>query len=168
MLIASVHSTLNWCRSPLTFTDGTPMSNQTHAAPVVKPRQTVPGHFVRPKSTSGTEEGGNGVGRGQATRNGTKGADERYDPKFYSRTRRKLEDEMTRKQMLKERAKEKKSSHNEAEEATGLTALVSFPGSGNTWLRYLIQQATGEKSTSCVSVKSFRLVGRLVGVGRAG
>lgn len=24
-----------------------------------------------------------------------------------------------------------------------ITALVSFPGSGNTWLRYLIQQATG-------------------------
>lgn len=24
-----------------------------------------------------------------------------------------------------------------------LTALVSFPGSGNTWLRYLLQQATG-------------------------
>ncbi|XP_035774553.1 WSCD family member AGAP003962 [Anopheles albimanus] len=25
----------------------------------------------------------------------------------------------------------------------GLAALVSFPGSGNTWLRYLLQQATG-------------------------
>lgn len=24
-----------------------------------------------------------------------------------------------------------------------VTALVSYPGSGNTWLRYLIQQATG-------------------------
>lgn len=24
-----------------------------------------------------------------------------------------------------------------------IIALVSFPGSGNTWLRYLIQQATG-------------------------
>jgi len=24
-----------------------------------------------------------------------------------------------------------------------LTALASFPGSGNTWLRYLLQQATG-------------------------
>lgn len=24
-----------------------------------------------------------------------------------------------------------------------LTALASFPGSGNTWVRYLIQQATG-------------------------
>ncbi|XP_055606932.1 WSCD family member AAEL009094 [Uranotaenia lowii] len=27
--------------------------------------------------------------------------------------------------------------------AGGLTALVSFPGSGNTWLRYLLQQSTG-------------------------
>lgn len=26
-----------------------------------------------------------------------------------------------------------------------VTALASFPGSGNTWLRYLIQQATGER-----------------------
>lgn len=25
-------------------------------------------------------------------------------------------------------------------------ALVSFPGSGNTWLRYLLQQATGKKN----------------------
>ncbi|XP_019646669.1 PREDICTED: uncharacterized protein LOC109487139 [Branchiostoma belcheri] len=25
-----------------------------------------------------------------------------------------------------------------------ITALVSFPGSGNTWLRYLVQQATGK------------------------
>ena len=25
------------------------------------------------------------------------------------------------------------------------TALASFPGSGNTWLRYLLQQATGKK-----------------------
>lgn len=25
----------------------------------------------------------------------------------------------------------------------GLTALASFPGSGNTWLRYLLQQSTG-------------------------
>lgn len=32
-----------------------------------------------------------------------------------------------------------KSSNNGRE----LTALVSFPGSGNTWLRYLLQQATG-------------------------
>lgn len=26
-------------------------------------------------------------------------------------------------------------------------ALVSFPGSGNTWLRYLLQQATGKTET---------------------
>jgi hypothetical protein len=25
-----------------------------------------------------------------------------------------------------------------------VTALASFPGSGNTWLRYLLQQATGK------------------------
>uniref|UniRef100_A0A182XXM5 Sulfotransferase domain-containing protein n=2 Tax=Anopheles stephensi TaxID=30069 RepID=A0A182XXM5_ANOST len=32
-----------------------------------------------------------------------------------------------------------KGAHSKPE----LTALVSFPGSGNTWLRYLLQQATG-------------------------
>ena len=29
-----------------------------------------------------------------------------------------------------------------------LTALASFPGSGNTWLRYLLQQATGKNEQS--------------------
>lgn len=33
-------------------------------------------------------------------------------------------------------------------EARPLIALVSFPGSGNTWLRYLLQQATGESPES--------------------
>lgn len=27
--------------------------------------------------------------------------------------------------------------------STNVVALVSYPGSGNTWLRYLLQQATG-------------------------
>lgn len=27
-----------------------------------------------------------------------------------------------------------------------VTALASFPGSGNTWIRFLVQQATGERS----------------------
>lgn len=36
--------------------------------------------------------------------------------------------------------KEKKNDHPK-----NLIALASFPGSGNTWLRYLLQQATGNK-----------------------
>lgn len=33
-----------------------------------------------------------------------------------------------------------------------LIALASFPGSGNTWLRYLLQQATGKLNTiNCLS-----------------
>lgn len=36
------------------------------------------------------------------------------------------------------------SSSSLARENHGLTALASFPGSGNTWLRYLLQQATGQ------------------------
>ncbi|XP_012158267.1 WSCD family member GA21586 isoform X2 [Ceratitis capitata] len=35
------------------------------------------------------------------------------------------------------------SKNNAEYQITGLTALASFPGSGNTWLRYLLQQATG-------------------------
>lgn len=27
-----------------------------------------------------------------------------------------------------------------------VTALASFPGSGNTWIRFLVQQATGERA----------------------
>jgi hypothetical protein len=40
-----------------------------------------------------------------------------------------------------------KSDHNEFNDkenaAKPIVALASFPGSGNTWLRYLLQQATG-------------------------
>lgn len=35
------------------------------------------------------------------------------------------------------------SSHQNNSTVSGLTALASFPGSGNTWLRYLLQQSTG-------------------------
>jgi hypothetical protein len=31
------------------------------------------------------------------------------------------------------------------EEPGPVVALASFPGSGNTWVRYLLQQATGER-----------------------
>lgn len=34
--------------------------------------------------------------------------------------------------------------HQHTDSTSGLIALVSFPGSGNTWLRYLLQQATGK------------------------
>lgn len=37
-------------------------------------------------------------------------------------------------------------SDNDDNTKTGLTALASFPGSGNTWLRYLLQQSTGRES----------------------
>lgn len=35
-------------------------------------------------------------------------------------------------------------SHISSQSTDGLIALASFPGSGNTWLRYLIQQSTGK------------------------
>lgn len=42
------------------------------------------------------------------------------------------------------------------------TALASFPGSGNTWLRYLLQQATGTHIyTYCFIPSSFGVVSNL-------
>lgn len=35
--------------------------------------------------------------------------------------------------------------HQKSSNGRELTALVSFPGSGNTWLRYLLQQSTGKQ-----------------------
>lgn len=43
-------------------------------------------------------------------------------------------------------ASEKKAHNNQNAAHNTLTALVSFPGSGNTWLRYLLQQSTGKQS----------------------
>ena len=39
-----------------------------------------------------------------------------------------------------------------------ITALVSFPGSGNTWMRYLIEQATGVFTGSVYCDKGLKLV----------
>ena len=36
-----------------------------------------------------------------------------------------------------------------------LTALASFPGSGNTWIRYLLQQATGIATGSVYNSSQF-------------
>ncbi len=38
-------------------------------------------------------------------------------------------------------------------ESNGRVALASFPGAGNTWLRYLLQQATGKQNyMSCIII----------------
>lgn len=114
--------------------------------------QIFPGHLRRPKLTAAAAVYGNGTMKldevdrkiGKLRNNGNEiGNQIRYDP-FYSRTRRKQEAER-----LKAVSKEKRlttttttaSPKKAAEER--LTALASFPGSGNTWLRYLLQQATG-------------------------
>ena len=39
-----------------------------------------------------------------------------------------------------------------------ITALVSFPGSGNTWMRYLIEQATGVFTGSIYCDKALKMV----------
>jgi hypothetical protein len=43
-----------------------------------------------------------------------------------------------------------------------VTALVSFPGSGNTWIRYLVQQATGiHTNFDQLIFRAYRIVGKL-------
>lgn len=145
------------------------MNNQSVAS--MKPLQTFPGHFLRTVTTvaPGTAHDNhrqplsNVVEAAVTAKNGSRfeGGPERvalmneksdpianqihYEPKFYSRTKRKLEEKRL---ITKEDAKDKNinepSSKQKRNEEAGLTALVSFPGSGNTWLRYLLQQSTGE------------------------
>lgn len=44
------------------------------------------------------------------------------------------------------------SSTNSVNNSDKPVALVSFPGSGNTWMRYLLQQATGN-NYACTILK---------------
>jgi len=53
----------------------------------------------------------------------------------------------------------KKLSYRQPSEANVVTALASFPGSGNTWLRYLIQQATGFLTGSVYQDQTLRING---------
>lgn len=50
-----------------------------------------------------------------------------------------------------QRANEEASAAAAAASQRNLIALASFPGSGNTWLRYLLQQATGIHNYNCIS-----------------
>lgn len=135
MLIASVQKSLKWCR-PLTFIDGRPIKNQSLASPM-KSLQTFPGHFVGDRSNAKDKANVTQLGRNQIA------YDPRYDP-LYSRTRRKMEAQWNKRSMKDLENNERPvTAKNHNEDVRGLTALVSFPGSGNTWLRYLLQQSTG-------------------------
>lgn len=109
-----------------------------------RPLQTFPGHYIAGPVNRAVEDSAptNTHNRTQISSNNQI----RYEP-FYARTRRKLEHE-----------RDKKQTHKLNEEIRGLTALVSFPGSGNTWLRYLLQQSTGERRVTPRVINSlFRL-----------
>lgn len=136
MMISAVHSTLKWCR-PLTFVNGVPMRNQTIASPV-KPFETFPGHLLRLNTAVATNRTKQVPGGNQIN----------YDTS-YSRTRRKLEAELNKNRSKENNGPPHTTDKKHSEEVRGLTALVSFPGSGNTWLRYLLQQSTGEWVLSC-------------------
>lgn len=120
VLFASVHNSLKWCAAPLTFMNGAPLVDRSSTGGAKKPNQSA---------VQGQEENPKG------TNNRTTSDKIHYSP-LYSRTRRKLG--------------LKTDSSQKYNEVRGLTGLVSFPGSGNTWLRYLLQQSTGERVLSPV------------------
>lgn len=129
MLFSSVHNSLKWCR-PLTFVGNVAMTNQSVESTMKRPLQ-------RTRANIKTLDGG----IANQTRGGnesSRGAGVNALPSD-QRTRRKIERKLIR-------AKPNKMTENkEVEIVRGLSALVSFPGSGNTWLRYLLQQSTGKE-----------------------
>lgn len=155
-MVVARHPSLNWCR-PLSFLEVVP-ANGTAVAP--KLMHTFPGHFVKPKSfrrlnrrpTIATSTASKPATTTAAPTITTARLDAdfvdyneietqllQYDPP-YSRAQRKSEAEKERLATAAALAKSEAAKEN----VSGLTALVSFPGSGNTWLRYLLQQSTGE------------------------
>lgn len=149
MIAASTHPKLSWCR-PLTFMDGSLMNIEHRTAfKPIKPQQIIDAKsIVQPKVDVESVVIGvtpNAYNRPNETFEEALQVEDkqmRYDS-YYSRTRRRFggerekESEIRSKPLLVEKQK-----RNEDREK--LTALVSFPGSGNTWFRYLLQQATGK------------------------
>ncbi|XP_053680287.1 WSCD family member AGAP003962 [Anopheles nili] len=116
-------------------------------APVRVPRkppkllQTFPGHFVKKFSVYNYHAGSNNQNLHSAPAGPADGSDG-ANPASSSHPGRPPSGEPSSDKL----ADSDSVSRRKAKERHGtpeLTALVSFPGSGNTWLRYLLQQATG-------------------------
>lgn len=113
------HQPLQWCRE-LKYLNKRPINKTNiHTNQLL---QTFPGHYVKKLNINSIRVNRNKL---EAKSNKKKNNDEikiEYEPISYDNKLRKNFNDFSNRR---------------------LTALASFPGSGNTWLRYLLQQSTG-------------------------
>lgn len=139
---------LQWCQTLKYFDANAPRATAKPA----KLMQTFPGHYVKhhvPHSFRGDTKLSN------APSPAAPPFDDRYVERTPAEQKSHIEDvRITYENIwpnnknLRTRAiiksGQKASVDGTAQEPKNLIALASFPGSGNTWLRYLLQQATGK------------------------
>lgn len=115
------HQPLQWCRELQYLHKRSENKTKVYTNQLL---QTFPGYFVK-KSNINTINDRNELGNNFHKKNKIKNNDEiklEYEPIGYDNQFRKKFNHISNRH---------------------LTALASFPGSGNTWLRYLLQQSTG-------------------------
>ena len=124
---------LIWC-TELKFLNG---KKSPFALKTVKPMETFPGHYIRNHRNFVLD---NDIDANQL-----------LDHKDAANTRYDNLDSSPHNAEPKAHQIPPKDANQDKE---SLVALVSFPGSGNTWLRYLLQQATGN-TTQMLPLHSF-------------
>ncbi|XP_058822804.1 WSCD family member AAEL009094 [Topomyia yanbarensis] len=143
---------LQWC-SELRYMDSPPPVPK-----VYKLLETFPGHFVKkfqpygsnsiPDSTGDIhdQKRHNDVSRDKHKRSASSSsaaAAEFYAASSSSQWPNSNNNKFSNKLADSDRIANDRQLPAQKSSSRKLTALVSFPGSGNTWLRYLLQQATG-------------------------
>lgn len=135
---------LQWCQ-PLRYLDGD-IKDITTKPP--KLLQTFPGHYVRiPKKYSHNryDEQPNKHQAGALIEPMFDEKEKESKSKNNDKTKLSYEKIWPNNKYLRNQNNQKLLQNGKLKEFRGnnLIALASFPGSGNTWLRYLLQQATG-------------------------
>lgn len=139
---------LQWCQ-PLRYLDGD-IKDITTKQP--KLLQTFPGHYVRiPKkyTNNRNDDLPNKHQTGAVIEpmfdDGFKEKDTESKSKSNEKMKFSYEKIWPNNKYLRNQNNQKLLQNGKLKEFRGnnLIALASFPGSGNTWLRYLLQQATG-------------------------
>lgn len=121
--------------------------------------ETFPGHFVQPRRHSQyTLRGSNANNHASSSMN------VKFDDRFIEKSEKfpishNDEIKITHERIWPRRKRLHQSNAEQSNQSKNLIALASFPGSGNTWLRYLLQQATGKHAffIYCKIVRRFFL-----------
>ncbi|KAJ6635427.1 WSCD family member [Pseudolycoriella hygida] len=142
--LISKRDPLQWCQ-PLRYLDGD-IKDITTKPP--KLLQTFPGHYVRAPQKSPINRKDDLLKKHQ-----TGGIIEPMFDRSKKKDKTKINDKVKfsnekiwpNNKYLRNQNNQKLLQNDRLKEFRGnnLIALASFPGSGNTWLRYLLQQATG-------------------------